>query len=116
MTTPTGGFPAIRYNEVRDITAEKFIEVCPNVKEQLSGELLALRLSISYDEEQLDISANGVWGGNFKCVQEARSRKKRDAMTNASEKLNIVQSQILIFRAREAWASLLPRFTKDMLR
>ena len=65
LSTPTGGFPAIRHNEVRDITAEKFIEVCPNVEEQLSGELFAFRMSISCDEERLDISANGVWGGNF---------------------------------------------------
>ena len=67
LSTPTGGFPVIRHNEVRDITAEKFIEVCPNVEEQLSGELLAFRMSISCDEERLDISANAVWGGNLRC-------------------------------------------------
>ena len=66
----TGGFPAVRHNEVRDITAEMLTEVCSNVEvkphlERLSGELLALRKSVSGDEGRLDLSANGVWGGNF---------------------------------------------------
>ena len=64
----TGGFPAIRHNELRDITAEMLTEVCSNVEvephlERLAGEFLTLRTSISGDEGRLDISANGVWGG-----------------------------------------------------
>ena len=63
----TGGFPAIRHNELRDITAEMLTEVCSNVEvephlERLAGEFLALRTSISDNEGRLDISANGVWG------------------------------------------------------
>ena len=34
FSCPTGGIPAIRHNEVRDITAEKLTEVCSNVKDE----------------------------------------------------------------------------------
>ena len=70
LSCPAGGFPAIRDKEVRDINAEKLTEVCSNIEvephlQRLSGELLALRTSISGDEDKLDISANEVWGGRF---------------------------------------------------
>ena len=70
MSCLTGGFPAIRHNEVRDITEEMLTEVCSDVEvephlERLSGELLALGTSISGDEGRLDTSANEVWGGSF---------------------------------------------------
>ena len=55
LSCPSGGFSAIRHNEVRDITAEILTEICSNVEvepqlENLFGELLALRTSISGDE------------------------------------------------------------------
>ena len=60
----------IMHNEVRDVTAEIMTEVCSNAEVgpqlgRLSGELLALRTSISGDEGRLHISANGVWRGRF---------------------------------------------------
>ena len=56
----TGGFPANRHNELRDIKAELLTEVCSNVEvephlERLACEFLALRTSISGDEGRLDI-------------------------------------------------------------
>ena len=70
LSCPAGGFPAIWHKEVRDIRAEMLTEVCSNVEvephlERLSGELLALRTSISGDKGRVDIPANGVWGGRF---------------------------------------------------
>ena len=117
-------------------------EVCSNVEvephsELLSDELLALRTSISGDEERFDISANGVWAGRFEkaffdlrvfnlCVKSnsgslpSMHRKhkleKINAMSDLSEKLNIVHSHLLFSRARKAWANLPLRFTKDLLR
>ena len=139
LSCPTGGFPAIRHNEVKDITAEMLTEVCSNVDvephlERLSDELLALRISISSDEGRLDISANGVWGGRFEkaffdvrvfnpcaksnsgtlpSVYRKRKWKNRDAMSNLSEKLNTAHSHLLFFRAG---TNLLPHFIKDLLR
>ena len=105
--------------------------------ERLSGEFLALRTSISGIEGRLDISANGVYGGRFEklffdvrvfnpcaksnsetlpTVHRKHKVEKRDAMSNVSEKLNIVHSYLLFFPAREAWSTLLPRFRKDLLR
>ena len=67
---PTGSYPAIRHNEVTDITAETLSEVCSNTEvephlECLSGELLALRKSISGSEGRFGVSANVVWGRRF---------------------------------------------------
>ena len=54
LSFPTPGFPAIRHNEVRDITAERLTKVCSNVEvepllEHLFGKFLALRTSITGD-------------------------------------------------------------------
>ena len=56
--------------KMRDIRAEILTEVCSKIEvephlERLSGELLALRTSISDDKGRFDIPANGVWGGRF---------------------------------------------------
>ena len=36
MVCPTGGFPTIRHNELRDVTASLLTEVCHNVATELS--------------------------------------------------------------------------------
>ena len=64
------GFPSIRHNEIRDITATLLTEVCkdvcvepdlqPVMPDQLRGASANRR-----DGARLDISANGVWGGRF---------------------------------------------------
>ena len=70
LSCPTGGFPAIRHNEVRDITASLLSEVCHNVLiephlQPLSGEVLTLRSANTDDNSRLDVAANGFWGGRF---------------------------------------------------
>ena len=65
LSFPAGSFPAIRHNEVRDITAEILTEICTNVEfephlERLSGEFLFLRTSISGDKGRFDISTNAT--------------------------------------------------------
>ena len=65
-----GGFPSLRHNEIRDITASLLTEVCsevctepdlqPVTPDQLDG-----ASANSQDGARLDVSANGVWGGRF---------------------------------------------------
>ena len=62
------GFPSIRHNEIRDITANLLTEVChdvlvePNLQ-PLTGEALAHRTSNVSEGARLDVSVNGFWGG-----------------------------------------------------
>ena len=70
LSCATGGFPTIRHNEIRDITAslltEVYKEVCvepelqPVTSDQLNG-----ASANRQDGARLDVSANGVWGGRF---------------------------------------------------
>ena len=70
LSCAKGGFPSIRHNEIRDLTANLLTEVCnevciepnlqPTTPDQLSG-----ATANSQDGARLDISANGVWGGRF---------------------------------------------------
>ena len=63
---PMGGFPSIRHNELRDVTASLLSEVCHNVATEprlqpLSGEPLTHRTAITSDDSRLDIRARGFW-------------------------------------------------------
>ena len=65
-----GGFPSLRHNEVRDLTANLLSEVCNNVVTEphlqpLSGETLQYKTANRDDNARLDIAANGFWGGRF---------------------------------------------------
>ena len=62
-----GGFPSIRHNELRDITAGLLTEICHNVGTEpplqpLSDEQLRLRSSNREDGARLDIAAVNFWG------------------------------------------------------
>ena len=66
MTCHTGGFPTIRHNEIRDITASLLTEVCHSVAtepplQSLSGELLNPRSANRENGARLDIRARGFW-------------------------------------------------------
>ena len=66
MTCPMHGFPTVRHNELRDLTASLLTEVCHNVATEprlqpLSGESLAYRSAITSNEARLDIRATGFW-------------------------------------------------------
>ena len=71
LSCAKGGFPSIRYDEVRDITATLLTEVChdvyvepdlqPVTTDQLNG-----ASANRQGGARLDISANGVWDGRFK--------------------------------------------------
>ena len=68
MICPMGGFPTIRHNELRDLTATLLTQVCHNVATEphlqpLSGESMSLRSAITTDNARVDIRANGFWTG-----------------------------------------------------
>ena len=67
LSCPTGGFPTLRHNQVRDFTANIMSEVCHDVSletplQELSDELLHHATSIRDDRARLDIWAIGFWG------------------------------------------------------
>ena len=60
-----GGFPTLRHNEVRDLTATLLTEVCTNVEvepplQELSGEVLT-RSANSESGAHSDIAVDGFW-------------------------------------------------------
>ena len=68
MNCPTGGYPILRHNELRDFTADALSEVCFGVcvepsLQTLSGETLTYSTAIAEDGARLDVSADGSWGG-----------------------------------------------------
>ena len=66
-----GGFPTVRHNEVRDLTAFLMSEVfCHNVcieptLQPITGEALSGTSAITEDGARLDVAASGFWGGRF---------------------------------------------------
>ena len=70
LSCAKGGFPSLRHNEVRDITASLLTEVCsevcvePDLQPVTSDQLNGASAN-SQDGARLDVSANGVWGGIF---------------------------------------------------
>ena len=70
MSCAKGGFPSIRHNEIRDLTATLLTEVCKDVSieselQPLTNEELTGATANSQAGARLDIAANGVWGGTF---------------------------------------------------
>ena len=68
LSCPRGGFPSIRHNEIRDITADLLTEICHDVSmepdlQPLTGETLAYRTANILDGARLDVSMKGFWGG-----------------------------------------------------
>jgi len=64
-----GGFPSIRHNEIRDLTANLLAEVGHEIQvephlQPITGEEFPLASSNVNDGARLDISVNGFWGGN----------------------------------------------------
>ncbi len=70
LSCPKGGFPSIRHNEIKDLTANLLTEVCLDVQvepdlQPLTGEARTGATSNSQDGARLDVAANGFWGGRY---------------------------------------------------
>ena len=66
LSCPKGGFPIIRHNEIRDLTANLMAEVCHDVcieptLEPITGEALSGASAIREDGARLDVAASGFW-------------------------------------------------------
>ena len=67
LSCPSGGYPTIRHNEIRDLTAKLMTEVCRDVcvephLQPLTGENLSYATANREDSARLDIKARGFWG------------------------------------------------------
>ena len=70
LSCAKGGFPSIRHNEIRDLTATLLTEVCHDVSiepglQPISNELLTGATANTQDGARLDVAANGFWGGTY---------------------------------------------------
>ena len=70
LSCPKGGYPSIRHNEIRDLTAHLLTEICSGVAieptlQPLSSEQLTKATANTQDGARLDIVANGFWGGTY---------------------------------------------------
>ena len=62
LSSPCGGLPSLRHNEIRGVTADLLNEVCHNVSTEselqpLSGELLSRRTANTEDGARLNVKA-----------------------------------------------------------
>ena len=116
LSCSRGGFPIIRYNEIRDLTASLLTEVCHDIRvepdlQPVTTEMLTSSTSNTNDGARLDIAVNGFWGGRFEkptwisecstlmprptgtlaslSVTESMNRKREGLMTNAFVKLSM---------------------------
>ena len=73
LNCPRGGFPSIRHNEIRDITADLLSEICHSVGTEpnlqpVTEEQLTHRTANSEDGARLDIVAENFWGRDRQCA------------------------------------------------
>ena len=73
LSCPYGGFPTIRHNEVRNITAHLISDVCHNVGiestlQPITDERLRHNTANTEDEARVDIKAQRFWENNRQCA------------------------------------------------
>ena len=73
LSCPYGGFPTIRHNKVRDITAHLLSDVCQGVGiepllQSITTEQISHRTANIEDGARLDIKAHGFWENNRQCA------------------------------------------------
>ena len=69
MNCPTGGYPTIRHNELRNFTAALLSEECHDISiesylQPLTGEQFSLASVNVEDGARLDVAARGFWGSH----------------------------------------------------
>ena len=114
LSCAKGGFPSIRHNEIRDLTATLLTEVCHDVciepgLQPISNEILTGATTNTQDGARLDVAANGFWGGTYekttsKCsipmprqtvafhshpVTGSTSRRRSECTHNGAERWNM---------------------------
>ena len=66
MSCKKGGFITIRYNDLRDLTANLVIDVCKDVDTEpqlipVMGETISNRTANTNNEARVDIKSRGFW-------------------------------------------------------
>ena len=94
MICQTGGFPTIRHNKLRDLTASLLTNVCHNVATEprlqpLSSESLTTHSAITTDDARLDIRARGFRSSAQDAYFDVRVFHTH-AMSNASGPISAV--------------------------
>ena len=104
LSCPKGGFPSIRHNEIRDVTAMLLTEVCHDVAvephlQPLNGETFPRRSANTEDGARLDIVASGFWGGRFeKTYYDVRVFNPHAASNQHSEQSAVYRRHELLKR------------------
>ena len=113
LSCPKGGFPSIRHNEIRDLTASLLTEVCTDVciepdLQPLTGEVLTGATSNSQAGARLDIAANGFWGGRFqrtyfdvRVFNPHATSNRQTSLTNCYRKQEAIKKRAYEQRVRE---------------
>ena len=70
LSCPKGGYPSIKHNELRDLTAALLSETCHGVAvepylQPITSEKFVYASANTQDGARLDIVADGFWGGSF---------------------------------------------------
>ena len=73
INCPTGGFPTMRHNELRDFIASLLSEVCHNIcvephLQPLTGETFPLASVNVEDGARLDVASDAFWGSRHQRV------------------------------------------------
>ena len=68
LSCPRGGFPSLRHNEIRDLTARLLTEVCNDVQiepelQEITTEAMSGRSANTTNGARLDVAVSGLWGG-----------------------------------------------------
>ena len=126
MVCHMGGFPTIRHNEIRDLTASLLTEVCPNVAiephlQPLSGESFRLASTNTDDGARLDVRARGFWNtrqdaffdvrvfhpnapsNSSRSLPAAYKKHEEERMASAYSKSSMASSPHLYSQHQEAW-------------
>ena len=134
MTCHMGGFPTIRHNEIRDITASLLTEVCHNVATEpqlqpLSGESMTARSANIDDGARTDVRARGFWNASQDAFFDVRvfypnascnrstgdmNKPRNGNMVNESEKSNAACSPLLFSLQLVAWEGRHQPFTNAL--
>ena len=68
LSCPRSGFPSLRHNEIRDLTARLLTEVCNDVQiepelQEITTETMSGRSANTTIGARLDVAASSLWGG-----------------------------------------------------
>ena len=94
MVCPMGGFPTIRHDKIRNITANILTKVCSNVATEpllqpLTGESFRLASTNTTDGARLDIRARGFWRVRQDAYFDVRIFHP-NAPSNSSKNLSVI--------------------------